>query len=364
MSDLRPSQMIDDGPGIWDALAGDPTFHFDRRALDLLRTDQSRWSHRFVRPPARILSRMAVAVIVLTKRLLPFQFSSHPLLDRLGIWFMSRMVSVEGGELLLRHFVIETNILAFIAGNSGLEKPTLRPENLGQLDDNAVIVHDLNLYEVLSGLRNRPLPRPEDRVEPIDYSMLEIGPIDVTSTRRWLRLDLETGLCFMNMAFALLTTSDEYRKAVHSLQLDESVLGCLAELTGDDRFHHWKPAGYIPIVRTNRDVPRDLFSHAVIHEYIHTRLLVLSTSDQLPLRRPAGQFVAIGELELPQHGADVGLDGLDRYEQRLARLPIGVTPSDELQDFTLPRRERSELVVDIGRGQRGEGVEDEAGQLR
>jgi hypothetical protein len=38
-------------------------------------------------------------------------------------------------------------------------------------------------------------------------------------------------------------------------------------------FRSWKPAGYIPIVRTNRDVPRDLFAHAVIHEYIHARLL-------------------------------------------------------------------------------------------
>ena len=274
MSDLRPSQMIDGpGPGIWEALAGDPTFHFDRRALGLLRVDQNRWSHRYIRPPARFLSRIAVALIVVVKRILPFQFSSHRMLDRLGIWFMFRLVSVEGGELLLRHFVIETNVLAFIARNSGLDEPTLRPATLGQLDDNAVIVHDLNLYRVLAGLGNRPLPHPEDRRSPLDFSMLQLEPIEVGESRRWLQLDLETGLCFMNMAFALLTTSDEYRRAVHSLQLDESVLSCLAELTGDDLFHSWKPAGYIPIVRTNRDVPRDLFAHAVIHEYIHARLL-------------------------------------------------------------------------------------------
>ena len=59
-------------------------------------TDQSRWSHRFIRPPARVLSRVAVALIVVVKRVLPFEFSSHRLLDRLGIWFMSRFVSKEG----------------------------------------------------------------------------------------------------------------------------------------------------------------------------------------------------------------------------------------------------------------------------
>ena len=274
MLDARPSQMIDGrGPGIWDALHGDPTFQFDRRALQLLEIDQTRWSHRFIRPPARILSRVVVALIVLVKRILPFEFSSHRLLDRLGIWFLSRCVSVEGGELLLRHFVLETNVLAFIARNSGLSEPELRPESLEELDDNAVIVNDLNLYEVLAGLGNRPLPRPEQRTTPLDFSMLEVGFIDVSATRRWLRLDLETGICFMNIAFALLTTSDEYRRAVHSLQLDESLLSCLTELTGDDVFRSWKPSGYIPIVRTNRDVPRDLFAHAVIHEYAHARLL-------------------------------------------------------------------------------------------
>jgi hypothetical protein len=277
MRDFRASGLLEtQGPGIWDALAGDPTFHFDRRALALLVEDQARWSHRWVRPPARILSRIVVALVTLVKRFLPFQFSNHELLDRLGIWFMSRFVSEAGGELLLRHFVIETNVLAFIARNSGLEEPTLRPERLQQLDDNAVIVHDINLYQVLSSLDGRPLPTPEDRVTPLDYSMLEIGLFDTGGSRRLLQLDLETGMCLMNIMFCLLTTTDEYRRAVHSLQLDESVLGCLAELTGDDVFRYWKPAGYSVIVRTNRDVPRDLFAHAVIHECAHARLLELA----------------------------------------------------------------------------------------
>jgi hypothetical protein len=273
MFEIEASSLLEGrGPGIWDALHGDPTFHFDRRALRLLERDQSRWTYRFVRPPVRVMSRVVVAVVVLIKRVLPFQFSSHRSLDRLGIWFMSRFVSEEGGELLLRHFVLETNVLAFIARNSGLAEPTLRPGRLAELDDDAVIVHDLNLYQVLSGLRGRQLPRPDNRETPLDFSMLAVDHIDVSDSRRLARLDLETGLCFMNIAFATLTTSDEYRRAVHSLQLDESVLGCLAELTGDEVFRSWKPPGYVPIVRTNRDVPRDLFAHAVIHEYIHARL--------------------------------------------------------------------------------------------
>lgn len=279
MRDVRTSQMLETGgPSIWAAMAGDPTFHFDRRALQLMVEDQSGWSHRWLRPPARLLSRLAVAVLTLVKRLLPFQFSNHELLDRLGIWFLSRFVSEPGGELLLRHFVIETNVLAFIAANTGSAQPTLRPKTLDELDDNAVIVHDVNLYEVLAGLGGRPIPKPDERPAPLDFSMIEIGHIDVGEKRRFLRLDLETGMCFMNIMFCLFTTSDEYRRAVHSLQLDESVLACLSVLTGDEVYRTWKPAGYNPIVRTNRDVPRDLFAHAVIHEYIHARLTMHSTA--------------------------------------------------------------------------------------
>jgi hypothetical protein len=106
--------------------------------------------------------------------------------------------------------------------------------------------------------------------------MLEVGAISPAAGRRWAHLDLETGMCFMNVAFSLLTTSDQYRKAVHSLQLDESVLSILSALTGDEMFRPWKPSGYMPIVRTGRDVPRDLFAHAIIHDYAHARLLSMA----------------------------------------------------------------------------------------
>ncbi len=262
------------GPGILDAMAGDPTFYFDRDALGMLYADRCRWSSRYVRPFARLASRVVVTIVLVVKRLMPFEWSNHDLLDRLGIWFLSRFVSEEGGKLLLRHFVIETNILAFVARNTGLTEPVLRPENLDDLADNAVIVHDLNLYEVLAGLKGEALPPPHGRN--LDYSMLEVGDLSAGGHRRLMHLDLETGLCFMNVVFACLTTTTEYRKAVHSLQLDESVLSILAALTGDSLFLSWRPVGFNPLVRTNRDVPRDLFVHAVIHEYAHARLLELA----------------------------------------------------------------------------------------
>lgn len=268
----EPRSFVDrPGPGIFDALHGDPSLYFDRGALKLLERDQTGFSHRFLRPFFRVESRLLVALIVFIKRLLPFEFSNHDLLDRLGVWFLSRFVSSQGGLLLLRHFIVETNVIAFIARNTGLTEPTLRPTSLDQLTDNAVVVHDLNVYELLAGLEGKDLY--QRGTWPLDYSMLEVPPIEATGKRRWLKLDLESGLSCMNIAFALLTTNLEYQRAVHSLQLDESLLGCIAELTGDEAFRSWRPVGYALIVHTNRDVPRYLYGHAVVHEYIHARLL-------------------------------------------------------------------------------------------
>lgn len=268
----EPPSLVDrPGPGIFDALRGDPSLYFDRGALRLLELDQRGFSHRFIRPPMRGISRLLVAVIVFIKRILPVEFSAHHTLDRLGIWFLSRFVSAEGASLLLRHFVVETNVLAFIARNAGVTEATLRPVSLDHLGDNAVIVHDLNVYELLAGLEGKDLYQRGSY--PLDYSMLEVPAIDAGSQHRWLKLDLETGLSCMNIAFSLLTTNLEYQRAVHSLQLDECLLGCLAELTGDEAFRAWRPPGYALVVRTNRDVPRYLYGHAVVHEYIHGRLL-------------------------------------------------------------------------------------------
>ena len=113
-----------------------------------------------------------MAVIVFVKRLLPFEFSNHDMLDKLGVWFLSRFVSPNGGKLLLRHFVVETNVIAFIARNAGLPEATLRPTSLEQLTDNAVVVHDLNVYELLAGLEGEDLY--QRGTWPLDYSMLEV----------------------------------------------------------------------------------------------------------------------------------------------------------------------------------------------
>jgi hypothetical protein len=186
-------------PTLWAAMLADAAQPLDRRAAELLARDQQRWSRRYLRLPASVLSRLVVALICLLKRLVPIQFSSHATMDRLCVAFLRRFVSADAVELLIRHFVVETNLLNAIVANNGptdARPVTLRPTSLAELGGGAVLEHDRNVYQVLITLG----PGPRRAPEALDLSMLEVPPIDPERDRRRLaHLDIETALCLMNI---------------------------------------------------------------------------------------------------------------------------------------------------------------------
>lgn len=272
-------------PTIWSALEGDPTLAFPDRVRRLVAVDQQRWSRRVLLPVARLVSLVAVTLIVWFKRVAPVSMSWHGAIDGLSIRFIRRFVSPEGAELLIRHFIIETNLLELIAVNAGYDdvhRPDLRPVDLAGLADSAVIEHDVNVLALLAGLRNRPLPT---RAR-VDTSMLAVPAIDATSPRRrWMSLDIETALYLMNIPFALFLTADEYERAVHSLALDRNLLECLATLTGLAQLRALAPEGSCLLIRTIGDVPRRLYLHCAIHEMAHEVILRAAVDpDQVTLR--------------------------------------------------------------------------------
>jgi hypothetical protein len=236
--------------------------------------DLARWSHRALLPFARALSLAMVALIRLCKRLLPFQFRWHRGIDVLCVWFIRHFVSADAAELLARHFIVETNLLAFIAGNCGkdVSEPTLRPSTIAALGNHAVIDHDIAVYTLVSdvALAGADVVTPRDA---LDFRALEVPVINAERGRnRWLELDVESSLYLMNIPFCLFTTEAEYERAVNSFQLDEDIGAMLAGLTGDPIFRTWTPVPVSAWIAGCRDVPRELFWHAAVCEYAHTRL--------------------------------------------------------------------------------------------
>ena len=116
--------------------------------------------------------------------------------------------------------------------------------------------------------------------------MLVVPPLDVEpATRRFLRLDIQTALCLMNIPFALCLTSSEYRRAVHSLRLDEALLAVLSTITGEDTVRSWRPAGSMVRVDSCLDVPRAVYEHAVVCEQAHALLVSLRCAESPPAVR-------------------------------------------------------------------------------
>jgi hypothetical protein len=260
-------------PSLWEVMATDPAIPVDQAAMRLVIRDQRSRSRAVLYPWVRILSRVAVALIVIAKRLCPVRFSAHSTMDKLCLWFLRRFVSPDAVTLLIRHFIVETDLLNFClrnAGFPGTAQVTLRPSTLGELGNHAVIEHDLNVYRVLGQLGSAGNLGPRGD---LDFGILDVPEIDPEPrTRRLLSLDIQTALCLMNIPFAFCLTPGEYRRAVHSMRLDFSLLTVLATLTGDSALLSWRPPSLPVHVDSNIDVPRTVYEHAVICEFAHARL--------------------------------------------------------------------------------------------
>src|ERR1700735_2750599 len=129
------------GPSLWEVMAADPAITMDRATLRLVISDQRRLSRALVYPWLRVLSRAAVTVITCVRRVCPVRFSAHATMDRLCLWFLRRFVSPAAVSLLIRHFIVETNLLNFClrnAGVPGLPDVRLRPTRLAGLGHRGV----------------------------------------------------------------------------------------------------------------------------------------------------------------------------------------------------------------------------------
>ena len=148
------AEFVRSDPSMWEAVYADPSVPLDRALVRQIIDDQRRLSRRWLYPIARVVSRILVALISIVKRVLPFRWMPLHTMDVLCVWFLRRFVSPDAVELLIRHFVVETNLVNFIIRNTpvAMEPVTLRPETLAGLGDQAVVEHDVNVYDVLIAL--------------------------------------------------------------------------------------------------------------------------------------------------------------------------------------------------------------------
>ena len=147
-------------------------------------------------------------------------------------WALSIFATPEANWLILRHFWIGSENLAFLNANikgAGVVISPLTPHDLPDLKDHLFIKHDLNLFNFITRLNLQQRDLGLSEISPndsLDFSMISDGgnfPI-APQNAGWLNvLDLQTCIDIFTPIYQLFLTDSDFWRSVHSLQLDETI---------------------------------------------------------------------------------------------------------------------------------------------
>ncbi|MGA7932829.1 MAG: hypothetical protein WCA35_04555, partial [Kovacikia sp.] len=233
-------------PNAWDALYLDQAIPLDPVAKAYMVQDLQNWTRHYLLLPIKGMANLSLGLIMTVKRLLPFQFSNYTLMHRSAVWFLNTFVSPEACYLIVRHICLGSNIVNFLIDNGpdpAIAKSTLYPHTVDDLAENAFLEHDLILYNFVLDYSKGQQANPDwlQRVQKrgLDYDSIQPVQLEVDfSRRRWLGLDLESAIELFKVFYSFCLTSEEFERAVLSLEFDENF-GCyFSTLTGNYNWNH------------------------------------------------------------------------------------------------------------------------------
>ena len=268
-------------PNAWDALYLDQAIPVDSVAKTYMIRDLQSWTRNYLLIPIKLLANVLLALIMTVKRLLPFQFSAYTLMHRSAAFFLNTFVSPEACYLIVRHIGIGSNIVNFLIDNGPdptIEKSQLYPRTVDDLAKNAFLEHDLILYNFVFDYNEAQEQNPQwlEQVRRRGLNYDSIKPVEVEidfERRRWLRiLDLESAIELFKVFYSLCLTSDEFARAVLSLQFDENFGLYFSTITGDYSWNHVITNRHPLAPNSPFQAARDLMLHGIITEYLHRYL--------------------------------------------------------------------------------------------
>lgn len=275
-------------PNTWDLLYLDRAIPLDPVAKAHTVKDLQNWTRNYLLIPIKIVANLLLAVIMVVKRLLPFQFKAYTFMHRAASFFLNHFVSPEACYLIVRHISLGSNIVNFLIDNGPdltIERSQLYPRSVDDLAKNAFLEHDLILYNFVYDYNQAQAEDPDwlERVHArgICYDSIQPVPVDIDfHQRRWLRiLDLESAIELFKVFYSLCLTSDEFARAVISLQFDENF-GCYISAITDDRTWNHIIVNRHPLIPNSPfHAARDLFLHGLTTEYLHRYLELCQQQD-------------------------------------------------------------------------------------
>jgi hypothetical protein len=279
-------------PDPWLALALDRSLPIDDGAKRALLMGNRSVCRRWLFPLWRPLVFAFFLLVKLLRTISPNRPNLNGALHRLIHWGLRTFASPAANTLILRHFHIGTEIVAFIRANAGqgivAETVPLRPRTLRDLEDNLFLQHDLNVFNFVIRL-NLELEAQGRDLQPVDkpdFSMISDrfdfeppprGPLNV--------VDVQTAVETYTPLYALMLPHRDFVRASNSLQLDEVIAVYVAKILGSPYHLAFIKNGHPLVPLSTLQAGYRLMMHGLDCEALHgwLRLLKHRQAQGLPL---------------------------------------------------------------------------------
>jgi hypothetical protein len=266
-------------PDPWLALYMDNSILMDDEAKAALLLCMRSKSRQFLLPLARPFAKLTMIVLQLVKTIIPNKFTSSRLLHLLIYWGLKTWVSPEANFLILRHFHIGSEILAFIESNTqSVEIPLnpLKPKRLADLIDDVFLKHDLNLFNFVIEF-NKDLRASGVDVQPparFNFDCITEGQFEFEAfPKKWRNvIDIQTAIELYTPMYQLFLTDNDFWRASNSLQLDETVALYVAKILGRPEYLALVNNKHPMVPLTTLSAGFRLMLHGLAAESLHAML--------------------------------------------------------------------------------------------
>ena len=273
-------------PDPWLALYLDHSLPIDDVAKRCLLIGQRSWSRRWLFPVSRPAVFLWFCLVKVFRAITPNHPNLNGLLHKTIHWGLRTFGSPETNTLILRHFHIGSELLAFMKHNAGLgadvEQVTshpLRPTKLKDIEDNLFLQHDLNVFNFIIELNKALNAKGVELLpaEQVDFSMISdsFPEFEEFPDRLLNKVDVQTAVEFYTPMYALMLPRADFVRAAHSLQLDETVAIYIARILGTDYHLNFIKNGHPMIALSTLQAGYRLMMHGLDCEALHGWLRVL-----------------------------------------------------------------------------------------
>ena len=263
-------------PDPWLALYLDQSLPIDPEAKRCLLVGARSWSRRWLFPVSRPLVILFFCVVKVLRAISPGFPNLNGLLHKTIHWGLRTFGTPETNTLILRHFHVGTELLAFMRVNAGapdLSSHPLRPTRLKDIEDNLFLQHDLNVFNFIIELNQRLRAGEREILPPerLDFSMIsdEFPAFERFPTGPLNRIDVQTAVEFYTPLYALMLPRNDFVRAAHSLQLDETVAIYIARILGTDYHLNFIKNGHPMVALSTLQAGYRLMMHGLDCEALH-----------------------------------------------------------------------------------------------